>query len=205
MENELNKRLHIAQKLRDARVRNGYSQEELASRSRLSLRTIQRVENGENEPRGRTLHLICSTLDLEVKDLIEEDNVPDEVVDISYRYLILLHFAAALGQLLGFANVVIPFIIWTLRKEDEEARKFEEESLDLINFQLLWSILMVILIIVVFLFKLAGSISPESVMPALSVSICSMMAINIIFSLIFAHLNNKGKRVTFPYMIRLLR
>jgi len=47
--------LNISQRVKELRCRKGMSQELLAEESGLSLRTIQRIENYESEPRGDTL------------------------------------------------------------------------------------------------------------------------------------------------------
>lgn len=41
------KNKELAQKIKSLRNRKGFSQEELAEKTGLSLRTIQRIENGE--------------------------------------------------------------------------------------------------------------------------------------------------------------
>ena len=51
-------------KIKELRERNGMSQEELCENSGISLRTIQRIENGESVPRGSTLKMIASTLNV---------------------------------------------------------------------------------------------------------------------------------------------
>lgn len=63
----------LAQGTKELRKRKGFSQEELAENSGLSLRTIQRVENGETEPTGETLKRISSTLELTPHELINWD------------------------------------------------------------------------------------------------------------------------------------
>ncbi len=42
----------LSKKVKELRKRKGFSQEELAEQSGLSLRTIQRIENGESDPTG---------------------------------------------------------------------------------------------------------------------------------------------------------
>ena len=42
----------------EARKSKGQTQEELAELSKVNLRTIQRIENNESVPRGKTLYLI---------------------------------------------------------------------------------------------------------------------------------------------------
>ena len=43
----------IGKKIRDVRKKKGLSQEELAESAKVNLRTIQRIENNESEPRGK--------------------------------------------------------------------------------------------------------------------------------------------------------
>ena len=52
------KNKNLSKKVKELRKRKGFSQEELAENSGLSLRTIQRIENGETEPTGETLKRI---------------------------------------------------------------------------------------------------------------------------------------------------
>ena len=56
-------------KISQTRKLKGLTQERLAELAKINLRTIQRIENNENEPRGKTLELICSVLDLEIEEL----------------------------------------------------------------------------------------------------------------------------------------
>lgn len=64
----------IAKKISEARKIKGLTQEELADRSNINLRTIQRIENDESEPRGKTLKLICDVLHLDVSELMPGNN-----------------------------------------------------------------------------------------------------------------------------------
>lgn len=54
----------IGSKILEIRKSKGLTQEELAELSKVNLRTIQRIENNENEPRGNTLNLICDVLEI---------------------------------------------------------------------------------------------------------------------------------------------
>lgn len=58
-----------AVKIKELRKSKGYSQEELAEKAKVNLRTIQRIENKENQPRGKTLQLIASVLEVSVEEL----------------------------------------------------------------------------------------------------------------------------------------
>ena len=60
----------IGEKISAGRKAKGLTQEELAELSKVNLRTIQRIENNENEPRGKTLVLICEVLDIDLESLL---------------------------------------------------------------------------------------------------------------------------------------
>lgn len=51
-------------RIKELRESKGLSQEELSENAGVSLRTIQRMENGESVPRGSTLRTIASSLDV---------------------------------------------------------------------------------------------------------------------------------------------
>ena len=54
----------IGTKISEIRKLKGLTQEELAELSKVNLRTIQRIENNQNEPREKTLELICNVLEI---------------------------------------------------------------------------------------------------------------------------------------------
>jgi transcriptional regulator with XRE-family HTH domain len=61
----------VGTKIKEIRLNKGFSQEELATQSQVSLGTIQRIENNENEARGKTLQLICETLEVPIEELLD--------------------------------------------------------------------------------------------------------------------------------------
>lgn len=63
----------IGNKIQEIRKSKGLTQEELAELSKVNLRTIQRVENNENEPRGKTINLICDVLEINSYDFFENE------------------------------------------------------------------------------------------------------------------------------------
>ena len=82
-------------KILEARRLKGLSQEELSEISRINVRTIQRIENGNNIPRGKTLSLLCSVLDLDIQELLpmpsETPKKPVAETIVSYFFVILLN------------------------------------------------------------------------------------------------------------------
>lgn len=60
--------------IKDARQRKGYTQQELADLTGISIRSVQRIENGEVTPRGYTLRVLAEQLDL--KHMLNTDAMP---------------------------------------------------------------------------------------------------------------------------------
>ncbi|WP_321308966.1 helix-turn-helix transcriptional regulator [Marinifilum fragile] len=54
----------ISSNIKDIRINKKLSQEDLSEKSGLSLRTVQRLENGESVPRGDTLRRLADALKL---------------------------------------------------------------------------------------------------------------------------------------------
>ncbi|RYG20615.1 MAG: XRE family transcriptional regulator [Chitinophagaceae bacterium] len=61
--------MQIAQQLKAKRLNKGFTQQELADITGISLRSIQRIENGDVYPRNFTLKLLCEKLALDFEEL----------------------------------------------------------------------------------------------------------------------------------------
>lgn len=57
--------------LREGRISQGLTQKELAERSNISVRSIQRIENGELTPRAHTLKTLAQVLNLPLEQLLQ--------------------------------------------------------------------------------------------------------------------------------------
>ena len=94
-------------KVKEIRVKNNLSQEELANLSGLSLRTIQRIENGDTNPIGDTKRKIISVLEsFPSKDLSNEPEKLEErgffkKIIIKYEYIVVVFVFAMVGFFLG--------------------------------------------------------------------------------------------------------
>lgn len=58
------------EKIKNTRTSRGFSQEKLAEKAGVSLRTVQRVENGKTDPQGDTLIRLAEALDVCPDDLL---------------------------------------------------------------------------------------------------------------------------------------
>lgn len=87
--------MELSDQLKKLRIEYGLSQEELSEKSGLSLRTIQRIENGESKPREDTLNLLAKALEIStekfsINDLSENDLTYNTILNKIPWFLISL-------------------------------------------------------------------------------------------------------------------
>lgn len=100
----------IGKKIKELRKKKGLSQDELAESAKVNLRTIQRIENNESEPRGKTLTLICKVLDINSEDIFDFGKQSDKT------YLIIFHLTVLTFLAIPVGNIIIPLIMWMKKK-----------------------------------------------------------------------------------------
>ena len=61
----------LGKKLAELRKQNGLTQEELVEKCNISVRTIQRIEAGEVEPRSYTIKTILNALNIQFDSVFE--------------------------------------------------------------------------------------------------------------------------------------
>jgi transcriptional regulator with XRE-family HTH domain len=71
----------IARLVKAGRAAKGYTQQELADLTRISLRSVQRIENGEVLPRQYTLRLLEEHLGIHIGTTAVEMPVEEKAVD----------------------------------------------------------------------------------------------------------------------------
>ena len=116
--------------IKDLRIKKGMTQEELADKTEVSARTIQRIENGEVDPRAYTLQMIAKALEVDYNLFV--GNEPDQEKEIQQvnanNWLGLLHFS-------GIIPLIFPsVIIWNYKKD--KIKGMSEHYRDVIGFQL---------------------------------------------------------------------
>ena len=110
------------------------SQEELADVTGLSLRTIQRIENNETEPRGDSLKRLAQALNT-TPDAIIEWRVEEDP-----NYLIMMAFGSFAFVVFPLLGIVIPLVLWILKKDKMSA--VDHLGKAIINFQLTWTVVL---------------------------------------------------------------
>lgn len=169
------KNKELAKRIKALRNRKGFSQEELAENSGLSLRTIQRIENGETEPLGDSLKRISNALNVN----------PDELIDWTIKedlgYLKALNLSALTFMFFPLLGILVPFMMWVSKKD--KIKDINKIGMDLINFEITWSIVLFIAVLInpIIQYTLTGEASfAMIIIPGLIFS-AMLYAINIIF------------------------
>ncbi|MEQ8412874.1 MAG: helix-turn-helix domain-containing protein [Imperialibacter sp.] len=121
-----------------ARKSQGYSQEELSHVSGISLRTIQRIEKGEVNPRGYTLKTLAQSLKIELRDLTTQDVSTDDKAASKIRSLNTLGLLVILFPLV---SALIQIVYWTKNKHLLSSRPASRKVL---SFQILWIVVVLI-------------------------------------------------------------
>lgn len=119
--------------MKEFRTRKGMTQEELAESAGLSLRTVQRIENGEVVPRGDTLKRLAVALRVTPDDIIDWQVMEDRNV------LIMLNLSQFGYLVAPFIGIIIPLVIWVQKKD--KIRHVDEIGKSILNFQITWTLL----------------------------------------------------------------
>jgi transcriptional regulator with XRE-family HTH domain len=128
--------MKIGDLIKQLRVKKGMTQEELASKTDISIRTIQRIESGEVDPRAFTLQSIAAALDVDFESLTGEVSVGEKVIkEDGDRWLALLHLS-------GLLLLIIPTLaLWIWKRDQVES--IQKHAFDVINFQLSMSLYLI--------------------------------------------------------------
>ncbi|UOQ68212.1 helix-turn-helix domain-containing protein [Hymenobacter volaticus] len=135
-----------------ARKSKGFSQEVLAERSGVSLRTIQRVEQGDTTPRGHTVLALAVALEVPLEVLQNEPETIREpesepaaeaptvvpALRSDPQFLQLLNLSALSLLLFPLLNIVVPLYLWRTRRHDTE--HVAEIGRRVLGFQILWQV-----------------------------------------------------------------
>lgn len=121
--------MKTGQLIKELRLKKGITQEDLASKTDISVRTIQRIESGEVDPRAYTLQSIASALGVDYETLAISDTfLSEQEKKDSSKWLPLIHLS---GLLILIAP---PIIIWILKRD--EVKDIRKHAVDVINYQL---------------------------------------------------------------------
>jgi len=125
--------MELSKRVKNLRTRKGLSQELLAEKSGLSLRTIQRVENSGTVPRGDTLRRLSEAL------AVTQEEIIDWTIKEDHNYLALMNLSALAFLLFPVLGILIPLILWITMKD--RIRYINQTAKAILNFQITWNLL----------------------------------------------------------------
>ncbi len=131
--------------LKAIREEAGYTQTDLATKTGLSLRTIQRLESSNKVPKGFTLTALAEEFDMQPSDLQAKFQVvkrshESEITTIKIINLSILSF---LG--IPFGNLIIPFFVW---RANRDSQFVDDVGKRIVNFQILFSLSISLILII---------------------------------------------------------
>ncbi|RXM53319.1 MULTISPECIES: helix-turn-helix domain-containing protein [unclassified Chryseobacterium] len=110
------------------------TQEELAAKSGISVRTIQRIEAG-TEPKGYTLKTLAKALNIKENELLKT-RINEAV---NYPLIKLINLSSLPFIIFPPMNILAPLLIMYFKKENDLMAK------QIVSLQILWTLVSVIL------------------------------------------------------------
>jgi uncharacterized Tic20 family protein len=166
------------------------------------LRTLQRIEKGETIPRGNTLKMICSVLEINMEDILDYGKTEDN------KYIRYFHLSVLTFIFIPLGNIIIPLILWLTKRD--KIIGLNEQGADLLNFQILWTLLtsgLMVAGITLYAGNVLTGTPPDSdSIPPIFAIAGILYLINIIYPIVVSILTGRGslKRYYYP-LIRFVR
>ncbi len=164
-------------KLKTYRNRKNLTQEELATRSGISIRTIQRIEKGLASGSPHTLKALAGVLEIDSLDLNVADQTQHLVKDDDLRKLKLLNFSILSVFIIPFGNIILPTLVFLRHRS---ITSVNEVGRKIISFQIVTSVILFLVSVVIFL--LVGRGHGQVPMP---VFICYAMIVLVNIIIVF--------------------
>ncbi|MFI0431451.1 helix-turn-helix domain-containing protein [Mariniflexile sp. HMF6888] len=155
-------------RLKKIREELNITQEELAEKAGVSIRTIQRIEAG-TEPKGYTLKSLAKALGVEEKTLLIEK----KEIQVDLDVLKLINFSVLPFTVLPPLNIIAPLIIMFVKKG------FSTIAKQLITIQIFWSIIAAIVFMLASFLKNWFNLNSKSILVVMALLILSNLYIVI--------------------------
>lgn len=127
--------MSVGKRVLKYRTAAGFSQADLAERTMLSLRTIQRIEHDKNTPRGYTIKVIATALEVTPDMLSGAAPIDSQAV---LKRLESINLSVLLFLIIPFGNLIFPILFWNRYAHHE---LIDRAGREIINFQITWSLI----------------------------------------------------------------
>ena len=182
-------KMTIVEKLKHFRHINCLSQEKLAETSGVSIRTIQRIEEGKSGGSGYTINALAKALNINSTDLVNSVSQNTLPFSNNTSKLKILNLSAMTMLVIPLANIFIPTYIYWKNRDNE---KVKEIGSKIVSFQIFWTLATLLISIVVptLLLLLFSTLSTGSIPLFVPIYFISAL-LNIYFVIQFAININK--------------
>ena len=196
---------NLAKRVKELIKRNGLSQEELTENSGLSLRTIQRIENGETQPTGDTLKRIAKALNVTPNELVDWTIMEDK------GFLKALNLSALTFLFFPILGILVPLIMWISKKD--KLKDLNKIGRDVINFEITWTVLLFLGFLLnagymAYYWETNGVVSASSILSSVRFNmffLIFMYLFNLVFVIFNTVLIDRNKQVRYFPKINFLR
>ena len=165
--------------IKNLREKSGYTQSELAKKTGLSLRTIQRLESNNKEPKGHSLTMLSDVFDIEPSELKVQFQSIQQTKKSESTSIRLINLSVLALLCIPFGNIILPVILW---RKKRKSKLVDEIGRRIINFQILWTVTLSILLCISPFINI--NLFPDT--PLILIVLFSALAINIIMVCITA-------------------
>jgi len=107
--------MEFGTRLKEIRTNLNISQKELSEQTRLTLRTIQRIENNEVKPSLHSIKVISEALEIESSELIEKSDIKPYEFNLTFKITDMNQFLNDLKTLVKNhwkTILLIVLVIW---------------------------------------------------------------------------------------------
>ncbi|HEY0057101.1 MAG TPA: helix-turn-helix domain-containing protein [Pedobacter sp.] len=165
------------------------TQEEVAEKSGLSVRTIQRIERG-TKPKGYTLRKLAQALGINENELLEAEETQEEKQEeVNLTLLKIINLSSLPFTFIPPVNILLPLLIMFAKKQ------FSSQGKQIVSIQILWTILSAII------FMLSSIV--ENLFSAGNKSILVVMILLILSNVFIILINSAGLDKSKKLRIRL--
>jgi len=144
--------MSLGHKVVSARKNQGLTQEQLAERATITVRTIQRIESDESIPRDYTLKAIAAALNMPFEEFIPvrsclksnidstllQDHQPSARREETCHFLQLLNLSAFAYLVVPFVHFLIPILLLKKRKTKDDTLQHTGQRI--IRQQIYWTV-----------------------------------------------------------------
>ncbi len=123
----------LGAKLKARRLKLGLSQKDLAEKTNVSQRTIQRIEKDQNSPRGYTLRILAEALETDPVVMAQTEEAEADPI----KRMLFINLSVLSFLVIPFGNLIFPTLAWSKFSYYQEV---DEVGRRIINGQLTWAL-----------------------------------------------------------------